>query len=96
MNGIEVSPYSLVLALASRYIVSWLRNASWFKYFDSNSVGKVHIVNGIISTILSTGAILFSGNIQEADVNTLLSVIFTGFISFLGAKGAYDLEKESK
>jgi hypothetical protein len=96
MNELTVSPFALVIALASRYLTSWLRSAKWFGFINANSVGSMHIVNGVISTVLSTVTLFLSGSLQEADVKALLTVIFTSIMAFSGAKVAYDLEKEEK
>jgi hypothetical protein len=96
MIDMNVSPLTLVIALASRYVTSWLRGSKWFGVIDENSKGKVHIVNGAVALVLTTAVLFFTGSLQEADVKSLMDVLFNAVMAFSGGTAMYEIEKSSK
>lgn len=92
----NVSPLTLLVALVSRYVTSWLRGSKWFGFINFESKGKVHIVNGVIATLLTVVMLFLTGELDEANVKELMNVVFNAFMAFSGGTAMYEIEKSSK
>ena len=96
MNELNVSPLTLVVAAISRYLTTYLRNAKWFGVVKPEDKLKVHAMNGVVASVLTLGVLFFTGDLQQLDVQTVVSAIFNAVMSFSGATAWYELENSSK
>ena len=92
----DISPLTLLVALVSRYLTSYLRASKWFGMIDADSKGKVHAVNGAIAAILTVVALFLTGDLNEPIMKEVVNTIFNAIMAFSGATALYEIEKSAK
>ena len=93
LDSMDVSPFTLVIALASRYLTSWLRKVPWFGAINADSKGKVHAVNASLAAVLTVVALVLTGQLTEATMTEAVNTVFNVIMAFSGSTALYEIEK---
>jgi hypothetical protein len=92
MNALDISPITLIIGYVSKWLTGYLRGARWFGFFNEESKGRVHIVNGVVATILTGVTLYLTGELDQTSLQTAIEFIFNSIMSYTSGVAYYEIE----